>query len=384
LSRSDEINFEITEWNSDDAQAGLDADYYWDRGRASGQAYDFERDGERLGTSSKLASFLSNASRYSTLKMQSEDDTAPAAPTLASPSLDTSSRRIILLEDLPNLSHLATRSSFHATLDAFLQQMDDNVTPLVIIVSESIPKLDEWGAGGTSRDYKERNESTLTVRNLIPASIRSSVGFMNIEFNAVAPTILTKALKRVLENARPSHPDFIPAPTSVMARDMIAVVIESAEGDLRNAINTLQVICMHSGSGLLEKRGTKRKANGKAESKVSKRAIAAISGKETSLVLFHALGKILYNKRVGDPNDDEDSDDEVNNTQETALEDSESLPEHWQSLVRRKSRVDCEVSFKEIVMKILSLIFFSLQTKDALAIYASRCQYTSSISASEL
>lgn len=183
LSKSDGLNFEVTEWTSDDVQGGADADYYWDRGRSSDQIFGFERETGRssLPSSSKLGLFLSNASRYSTLKMQSEDEGLSMQIIETAQPSQASSRRIILLEELSNLGHLPTRASFHATLEAFLQQTGDSITPLVIIVSESIPKLDEWSAGGSSRDFKERNESTMTVRNLIPHTIRSSAGFMNIE-----------------------------------------------------------------------------------------------------------------------------------------------------------------------------------------------------------
>lgn len=138
---------------------------------------------------------------------------------------------------------------------------------------------------------------------------------------------------------------------------------------MRNAINTLQVVCTKS-----EKRGVKRKANGNVnkEKRVSKRDIAAASGKETSLVLFHALGKILYNKRAGDPNDDGDSeDDDETHTQETAIEAVETLPLHWRCLVRRKSRVDSEVSFYPLSMTFLAAIAHMSIRSDALAIHAS-------------
>lgn len=183
LSKPDGLNFEVTEWNSDDIQAGPDADYYWDWGRSSDQKLGFDRDIDdgSLPSSSKLGLFLSNASRYSTLEMQVEENAPSARASKVTQPAHSSRRRIILLEDLPNLSHLPTRNSFHTTLEAFLQQTGDDITPLVIIVSESVPKLDEWGAGGSSRDFRERNESTMTVRSLLPIAIRSSIGFMAIE-----------------------------------------------------------------------------------------------------------------------------------------------------------------------------------------------------------
>lgn len=88
---------------------------------------------------------------------------------------------MILLEDLPNVNHPPTRASFIAALDAFLRQSGEHNTPLILIMSDTIPRLDEWGAEGSSRSYRDRVDATLTVRNLIPPSIRRDVGFTNIE-----------------------------------------------------------------------------------------------------------------------------------------------------------------------------------------------------------
>jgi cell cycle checkpoint protein len=63
------------------------------------------------------------------------------------------------------------------------------------------------------------------------------------------------------------------------------------------------------------------------------------------LVLFHALGKILYNKRVGDPDDEEDSEPEEEEETKGKRKKTLHLPSHWQSMDRRESRVDVEVSY---------------------------------------
>jgi len=131
---------------------------------------------------------------------------------------------------------------------------------------------------------------------------------------------------------------------------MMEAVVDSANGDIRSAINTLQVVCIN-GDSLVQERGVKRKADGKSvkkrTKKMSKKVIAAVSGRESSLVLFHTLGKILYNKRVGDPDEEEESDTEeekVKMKEEVELQENIPLPNHWQSFARRKCRVDVEVS----------------------------------------
>jgi cell cycle checkpoint protein len=135
---------------------------------------------------------------------------------------------------------------------------------------------------------------------------------------------------------------------------LIEIIIDSANGDVRSAINTLQVLCLSDDAALLQQeRGTKRKADGKPTKKKAKkarRAMSAISGREASLVLFHTLGKILYNKRVGDPSEegDSDSDFEGEDVKGQAQGKDVSLPLHLASQMRRKSKVDVEVSLMNV------------------------------------
>ena len=113
--------------------------------------------------------------------MQEEDDNTATTAYQAQSSLQDSRRRIILVEDLPNISHQSTKTSFNAALAAFLHRQEDNTCPLVIIMSESIPRLDDWGAEGSGRSFRDRDDATLTLRRLVPDSIRTSVRFDHIE-----------------------------------------------------------------------------------------------------------------------------------------------------------------------------------------------------------
>lgn len=164
----------------------------------------------------------------------------------------------------------------------------------------------------------------------------------------------------MFELVRKKDNKILPAPTSADAKELIQAIVESAEGDLRSAINTLQLVSLQasSSSSSISTRGTKRLANGRTakkgtSAKLDKRKIALLNGKETSLVLFHALGKILYNKRRGDPNDEDEEEgddhcvDDNQRIEESSIEAHipVSLPPHMSSLERRKSRVDPEVSF---------------------------------------
>jgi cell cycle checkpoint protein len=69
-------------------------------------------------------------------------------------------------------------------------------------------------------------------------------------FLALAPTFMTKALNRVLELA-------IDDPASRPPSGAVQLIALSSNGDLRSAINSLQVLC--SGDALRVKGGTAKK-----------------------------------------------------------------------------------------------------------------------------
>jgi hypothetical protein len=111
-----------------------------------------------------------------------EDDPSPATVSaVPKPRSSTPTRRIIFLEDLPNINHSPTRLSFIAALDVLLKQSDHQNTPLVLMVSENIPRLEEWGAEAAGSTYRDRNDATLTVRNLLPNLVRRNHGFLHVE-----------------------------------------------------------------------------------------------------------------------------------------------------------------------------------------------------------
>lgn len=170
-----------------------------------------------------------------------------------------------------------------------------------------MPRLDEYGAGGsgTSRDWRDRQDETLDVRGLIPEEIRNGPYCTQISFNPIAPTILCKALKLALDQARKHQTGAsLPASSSIMGKEVVTAIAETANGDVRSALNALQFACVQD--RLLrrfaaEGRGVKRTSQGKRKNQESdlRKTLSAITGRESSMALFHALGKVLYNKREG-------------------------------------------------------------------------------------
>src|SRR6266540_2336448 len=103
-------------------------------------------------------------------------------------------------------------------------------------------------------------------------------------FNPISPTLLRKALQSLL-NKHFSHSGGVALSPS---KEVLDVIIESANGDIRSAIMALQFACV------VELPASRKKGKTVA----SKIVLEAVTRREQSLVLFHLLGKVLYNKRM--------------------------------------------------------------------------------------
>lgn len=68
------------------------------------------------------------------------------------------------------------------------------------------------------------------------------------------------------------------------------LIVESANGDIRSAIMALQFACTLGGNS-----ATKRR---KGRDLDAATILESVTRREQSLVLFHLLGKLLYNKRM--------------------------------------------------------------------------------------
>ena len=110
---------------------------------------------------------------------------------------------------------------------------------------------------------------------------------------------MTKALQALLA----SHFGSLEAHERVgkqPAREVIDIIVESSNGDIRSAIMALQFACVVDlpASSMGSKGKVTRKTVGKTKKTTNVRAVLeSVTRREQSLVLFHLMGKILYNKR---------------------------------------------------------------------------------------
>merc|ERR1719483_1786081 len=121
-----------------------------------------------------------------------------------------------------------------------------------------------------------------------------------IVFNPVTTTNIVKALTKIGVNESQKGVRKFKVPDKAALENLA----ESVGGDIRGAVNALQFFCLNE-TGDLKKAfegvskiaSSKPSKNGSKNDRVMDTELSRIGGKDQSLVMFHALGKILYAKR---------------------------------------------------------------------------------------
>lgn len=209
--------------------------------------------------------------------------------------------RVMLIEEFPN-TFMRSGSSLTAFRQTVLQFLANNtpslaafsnvsatepISPAVMIISETL--LTTTSASADS----------FTAHRLLGAEILRHPGTGVIEFNDIAPTLLTKALEVVVKKeARVSGRRRTPGPL-VLKR-------LSEMGDIRNAISALEFLCLKGdddadwGSKVAFTK-PKNTSKNQALTEGEQKSLELISRREASLGIFHAVGKVVYNKRDEQP-----------------------------------------------------------------------------------
>lgn len=233
--------------------------------------------------------------------------------------------RVILIEEFPNtfMRSGSAPTSFRRTVLQYLanntpslvafghNSATEHIIPVVMIISETL--LTTTSASADS----------FTAHRLLGAEILRHPGTAVIEFNDIAPTLLARALELVVKKeARISGRRRTPGPQVLKRLGEI--------GDIRNAISSLEFLCLKGdddadwGSKVAftnKKKGIKDQVLTKGE----QQSLELISQREASLGIFHAVGKVVYNKRDEHPLPD--------GSEEWA---AEELPPHLSQFCRNK------------------------------------------------
>jgi cell cycle checkpoint protein len=248
------------------------------------------------GTSSVAAQFdefLNRSGRFNSLDLT---DSTFSTQT-ETPEDQNAKPRITLLEEFPGaftqsstsaqsfrssiLRYLATNKASQSAIFEKSRRNAEQNPPLVMIISETL--LTSSFASSDS----------FTAYRLLGPDISNHPGICTIEFNAVAPTYLSKALDLILKKvARKSGRRRIPGP---------AVLKQLSEsGDVRSAIGSLEFMCLRGddqsdwGGRVAAK--TKR-SDRQAMTSMEKESLEMVTQREATLGIFHAVGKVVYNKR---------------------------------------------------------------------------------------
>ncbi|KXJ92327.1 Rad17 cell cycle checkpoint protein-domain-containing protein [Microdochium bolleyi] len=295
-----------------------------------------------LSASAQFQDFLGRSGKFSQLDIGSfgEDESAEGKTrSMGPPPSNTkggSGKKVILVEEFPNtfarsstaltsfrnalLQYLITNTP---SLAAFGQHVTSGpITPVILVISETL--LTTTSASADS----------FTAHRLLGPEISRHPGTCIIEFNAIAPTLLAGALELVVQKeARKSGRRKTPGPLVLKKLGEI--------GDIRSAISSLEFLCLKGDSEAdwgskvaftKPKRGAK---SGVVLTKGEADSLELISQRESSLGIFHAVGKIVYNKR-----------EEMPMSPSTPSGSAESLPEYLSQYSRPKRS---EVAVDELI-----------------------------------
>lgn len=279
-----EIGFEILEWRNPTGSAG-------------------NPQGIR-SAASQFEDFMGRGGKFGQLDLDDGDNPAPGtvkAPAEPSQESRVDQKRVILIEEFPNtfMRSGSALTSFRRTVMQCLADSTPSLTafgkhgpaepaiPIVMIISETL--LTTTSASADS----------FTAHRLLGPEVLRHPGTGVIEYNDVAPTLLVKALELIVKKeARISGRRRTPGPL-VLKR--LAEV-----GDIRSAISSLEFLCLKGdgdadwGSRVAFTK-TKKASRDQVLTKGEQESLELISQREASLGIFHAVGKVVYNKRDEQP-----------------------------------------------------------------------------------
>ncbi|KAJ3493294.1 hypothetical protein NLG97_g4816 [Lecanicillium saksenae] len=255
-----------------------------------------------VSASAQFQEFLGRGGKFGALEL---DSPSPSSTGPSNANVD-SDKRIMLIEEFPNTFSRSSSalSSFRGALLQFLsshvpslsmfsqQRSREPVKPVIMVISETL--LTTTSASADS----------LTAHRLLGPEILGHPGVGVIEFNAIAPSLLAKALELVvLKEARKSGRRRTPGPMVLKRLGEI--------GDVRSAISSLEFLCLKGDQDAdwgAKVAFTKQKKSVKDSIGMTQGehdSLELISQREASLGIFHAVGKVVYNKREEKASGDE-------------------------------------------------------------------------------
>ena len=255
----------------------------------------------QMSMSAQFEDFLGRNHKIRGLRIQADSGPTSISPLQGPETTDSSEKkRAIVIEEFPTSLNSASSvlQSFRLAISQYLaacsasvgpsMQGGENalsIAPLILIITESRPQSN----GSTNENF--------TVNRILGLDIINHPSLTIMEFNPVAITFVRKALDLLIQKeARDSGRRRVPGPAVLRALCEV--------GDVRSAIGSLEFLCLkgehEEWSGRVAA-FTKKGANTSSDMTSRERdLLEMVSTRESSLGLFHAIGKVMYNKRVND------------------------------------------------------------------------------------
>ncbi|KAF2662728.1 hypothetical protein K491DRAFT_685899 [Lophiostoma macrostomum CBS 122681] len=210
-------------------------------------------------------------------------------------------RQLILVEEFPNtftrtssavqsfrssvLHYLAANTPSATAFFASSSGPPQQITPVVMIVSETLLSTSTAAA------------DSFTAHRLLGPEILTHPGTTVIEFNPIAQTFMMKALDLVVtKEARKSGRRRTAGPQVIQRLSEL--------GDVRSAVSSLEFLCVRGdedeGWGATVTFAKKKSSKDTPMTKMEHESLEMVTQRESTLGLFHAVGRVVYNKRLAD------------------------------------------------------------------------------------
>jgi cell cycle checkpoint protein len=248
-----------------------------------------------LSATAQFDDFVGRAGAFGSLAF--DEPSAGSQPPPAKP--DSRQKQLVLVEEFPNtfarassavqsfrssvLSYLAANTPSATAFFSGHADSVQSVTPIVMIISETLLSTNTAAA------------DSFTAHRLLGQEILTHPGVSVIEFNAIATTFMTKALDlMVVKEARKSGRKKTVGPQ---------VIQRLAElGDIRSAASSLEFLCLRGddaeGWGARVNFAKKKGPKDVPITKMERESLELVTQRESTLGIFHAVGRVVYNKRI--------------------------------------------------------------------------------------
>jgi cell cycle checkpoint protein len=246
-----------------------------------------------MSVTAQFEDFVGRAGAFGSLAFEDTTQVHQQSPTVPS----SREKQLILVEEFPNtftstssvvksfrssvLNYLAA-STPSATSFFSTSAEPGSVTPIVMVVSETLLTTNTAAA------------DSFTAHRLLGPEILNHPGVTTIDFNPIAPTFMTKALElMVLKEAR------ISGRKKTLGPRVIQRLTEL--GDIRSAVSSLEFMCLRGddteGWGAKVNFTKKKGPSDTPLTKMEQESLEMVTQRESTLGIFHAVGRVVYNKR---------------------------------------------------------------------------------------